>query len=402
MLASVGLQLKLLFLSFYFEPDLCAGSFRNTALCNELLKQMPPNSSIDVVTTTPSRYSTFKADAELQESRGCVTIYRIPLPVHKSGMVDQAKAFIHYARAVIRIFSAGNYGFIYASSSRLMTASLAAHLSRKLNAPLYLDIRDIFVDTIKDVLPRKLTWATKPIFSLIEKWTFSRAAKINLVSEGFESYFEQRYPGSSLSFYTNGIDQEFLDIPISASETSEGKIPEVLYAGNIGEGQGLHTILPPLAKRSEGKLKFKIIGDGGRRPQLEQELKLAAVKNVELLKPVGRDDLIKAYLHADVLFMHLNNYDAFLKVLPSKMFEYAALGKPIWAGVAGYSVSFVHQHVSNAAVFKPCDPESAILAFQELSLVTAPREEFVEKFSRSSIMRKMASDVLFTAGVVKA
>ena len=105
------------------------------------------------------------------------------------------------------------------------------------------------------------------------------------------------------------------------------KFLEVVYAGNIGEGQGLHSILPSVrAKHFEGKLKFKIIGDGGRLPQLEQALKAAAINNVELLNPVGRDVLIQAYQHADILFMHLNDYDAFLKVLPSKVFEYAALG----------------------------------------------------------------------------
>jgi len=393
--------LRVLFLSFYFEPDLCAGSFRNTALLKELMAQVPPGSNIDVITTLPSRYSTFNADAESQESRDCVTIYRIPLPVHKSGMVDQSKAFIHFAREAIGIGSSDDYNFIYASSSRLMTASLGAYLSRKLKVPLYLDIRDIFVETIKDVLPKKLGWAMKPIFSIIEKWTFSRAAKINLVSEGFKSYFERRYPSSPLSFYTNGIDEEFLDVPVTSSETLVGKIPEVVYAGNIGEGQGLHTILPPLAKHFEGKLKFKIIGDGGRRPQLEQAFKAAAVTNVELLQPVGRDDLIQAYLHADILFMHLNDYDAFLKVLPSKLFEYAALGKPIWAGVAGYAASFVDQHVSNAAVFRPCDIESAVTAFHNLSLTTEPRDDFVEKFSRANIMKEMAADIIRTAGGAK-
>ena len=393
--------MRVLFLSFYFEPDLCAGSFRNTALLNELMAQVAPGSNIDVITTLPSRYSTFTVDAASQESRDCATIYRIPLPVHKSGMVDQSKAFIHFAKEAIRIGLAGEYDFVYASSSRLMTASLGAYLSRKLKVPLYLDIRDIFVDTIKDVLPRKLAWAMKPIFSLIEKWTFSHAAKINLVSGGFRGYFEQRYPGTHLSFYTNGIDDEFLDVPVSSAETPEEKIAEVLYAGNIGEGQGLHIVIPPLAKHFEGKLRFKIIGDGGRRPQLEQALKTASVSNVELSSPVSRDELIQAYLQADILFMHLNDYDAFLKVLPSKVFEYAALGKPIWAGVAGYAASFVDQHVSNAAVFTPCNPESAVAAFHNLSLTTAPRDGFVEKFSRSNIMKEMAADIVSTADVSK-
>lgn len=389
--------MRILFLSFYFPPDLSAGSFRNSALLSQLSEELTPCSHVDVISSLPSRYSSFAVAAESQEFNDGSTIYRIALPPHRSGLLDQSIAFIHFARKAIEIGSAGKYDVIYASSSRLMTASLGAYLSRKLKVPLYLDIRDIFVDTVKDVLPRKLVWVMKPIFSLIEKWTFRRADKINLVSEGFKGYFERRYPRSPLSFYTNGIDEEFLNFPVSFGETAKGKIPEVVYAGNIGEGQGLHTILPPLAKHFEGKLKFKIIGDGGRRPQLEQELKAAAVNNVELLNPVGRDNLIQAYLRADILFMHLNDYDAFLKVLPSKVFEYAALGKPIWAGVAGYAASFVDQHVSNAAVFKPCDLESAVSAFHALSLTNVPRDEFVEKFSRANIMKEMAADIISTA-----
>lgn len=393
--------MRILFLSFYFEPDLSAGSFRNTALLKELVSQVPQGSEIDVVTSLPSRYSTYEVAADLKERWDCATIYRIPLPIHNSGMIDQSKAFIRFARGAIRTGSSANYDLIYASSSRLMTASLGAYLSRKLRVPLYLDVRDIFVDTIKDVLPRKLSWAMRLIFSRIEKWTFSRATKINLVSGGFNDYFAQRYPDSSLSFFSNGIDKEFLNFDLALSKSFENKILEVVYAGNIGEGQGLHTIIPPLAKLFESKLKFKVVGDGGRRLQLEQALKAANVSNVELLKPVGRDDLIQAYLRADILFMHLNAYDAFLKVLPSKVFEYAASGKPIWAGVAGYAASFVDEHINNAAVFKPSDLESAVDAWQKLSFVTVPRKEFVEKFSRSSIMKEMASDILCCASLAK-
>ena len=43
----------------------------------------------------------------------------------------------------------------------------------------------------------------------------------------------------------------------------------------------------------------------------------------------------------DVLFLHLNDYSAFRKVIPSKIFEYAATGKPIVAGVSGYAAEFL-------------------------------------------------------------
>ena len=111
-----------------------------------------------------------------------------------------------------------------------------------------------------------------------------------------------------------------------------------------------------------------------------------------------REALIKEYLAADILFLHLNDYEAFKKVLPSKIFEYAALGKPIWAGVSGYAAQFLHEEVSNVAVFSPCDTEQALRVFEQLDIRDAPRDAFVQKFSRKLIMRAMAADILACMG----
>lgn len=393
--------MRILFLSFYFEPDLSAGSFRNTALLNELLNQAPDYTSIDVITTLPSRYSNYTVKAKYFEKRGAANIYRTIIPAHKNNMLDQPRTFLSYLRQVIKITKANKYDLIYASSSRLLTASLGAYLARKLNVTLYLDIRDIFVDTIKELPAIKLFLPLKSIFSIIEKWSFSQAGKINLVSEGFKDYFETNYPKISLSFFTNGIDDEFLINPVNATHTAKRQIPVVVYAGNIGIGQGLHNIVPALAKHFEGQLKFRIIGEGSRRTRLVEVLKSNSVNNVEIIKPMSRSKLLQAYQDSDILFMHLNNYDAFLKVLPSKIFEYAALGKPIWAGVAGYSASFINQYMKNVAVFNPCDKEGAIASFQKLSLNTEPRSDFVEIFSRANIMKKMAADILRLSDATK-
>ena len=213
-----------------------------------------------------------------------------------------------------------------------MTAVLGAWVARKKRIPLYLDIRDIFVDTIKDVLPKHFAILAKPVFSLLESWAINSAAKVNLVSQGFSDYFSTRYPSQQFSYFSNGIDDEFLSESITESVPRTGGVVEVLYAGNLGEGQGLHAIIPDLAKKMQGRVHFKIIGDGGRKNALLAALVSAGVDNVELLPPMKRAQLIKAYLSADVLFLHLNDHDAFLKVLPSKLFEYGAMAKPIWQG----------------------------------------------------------------------
>nr|WP_256590932.1 glycosyltransferase family 4 protein [Pseudomonas sp. ERMR1:02] len=381
-------------MSFYYQPDLSAGSFRTTALVKALLEKLPANAHIELITTLPNRYSSFSSEApELEEHPG-LTIRRIALPAHKSGMVDQAKAFLVYAKYVRSITKSKHYDLVYATSSRLMTATLGAVIARSKKTALYLDIRDIFVDTIKDVLPGKMIRVIKPVLSLLERFTVKSAKKVNLVSAGFLPYFKSRYPDQSYSLFTNGIDDEFLSLPTAQTGNDLNRTLDVAYAGNIGEGQGLHNIIPQLAKRFEGKLRFKVIGDGGRLEALKEAIRASNCNNVELLSPIKRDELINVYQSADILFLHLNDYDAFRKVLPSKLFEYAAMGKPIWAGIAGYAADFVSEHIENALVFPPCDVDAAAESFEKLEISTSVRTAFVDRFARVNIMRDMAADVI--------
>lgn len=388
--------MRIVVLSFYYRPDLCAGSFRATALIKALLSKMPADTDIEVITTLPNRYSSFPGDAPELEKSPRLTIHRIKIPGHNSGMIDQSIAFIHYAYHAIRKANRIHCDLVFGTSSRLMTAVLSSFVAWKKRAPLYLDIRDIFVDTIGSVFPRKISVIVKPFFSMLERWSIGRADKVNLISKGFAPYFNRRYPKKAFSYFSNGIDAEFETPTISSPRSekpSHGPIT-VLYVGNIGEGQELHSILPALAGKFEGRARFRVIGDGGRRKQLMEKLEEKRCGNVEMLPPMKRDRLLAEYQVADVLFLHLNGNKAFRKVLPSKIFEYAATGKPIWAGVAGYAASFIREEIENSAIFTPCSPEEAETAFRALKMESISRESFIGKYSRSGIMNAMAADIL--------
>lgn len=386
--------MRLLVLSFYYEPDLSAGSFRTTNLVRALLAQ-PGGIDVEVLTTVPNRYHSFRVAIPEEERAERLLVRRFPLPEHKGGFVSQSRAFAAYAAAVLRFSRGRRYDAVFATSSRLMTAVLGARIARSRRLPLYLDIRDIFVDTIGDVLPKHTAAIAKPLFKPLEGYAISRAATVNLVSRGFADYFRTRYPDRRYSFFTNGIDPEFVAAaPQAPGPPVDSTRPvNVVYAGNMGDGQGLHAIIPALADRMRGSATFTLIGDGGRRGDLERGLAAAGSSNVTLAPPMARADLMRAYAAADVLFLHLNDYEAFAKVLPSKIFEYAALGKPIWAGVRGYAAAFLREEVSNCAVFHPCDAADAEQAFRQLELRTLPRRGFVERFARDTISREMAADI---------
>jgi glycosyltransferase involved in cell wall biosynthesis len=168
----------------------------------------------------------------------------------------------------------------------------------------------------------------------------------------------------------------------------------IVYAGNIGEGQGLEKIIPLSAKRLGEKYNFLIIGDGGSKQKLKNEILKQEVTNVELRNPVNREELKQIYGNADFLFLHLNDYKAFEKVLPSKIFELAAYDKPIIAGVSGYAFQFIKENIPNVILFNPCDVNSFVGQIQNYRYKTMIRSDFIEHYKRSRINKEMAQSIL--------
>ncbi len=378
-------------LSFYYEPDLCAGSFRNTPIVRKLAKMLDPKGQVDVITTLPNRYNSYSPEAPEYESIENIRIRRVILPIHKSGMADQSRAFMSYAKAVWQHTRGESYDLIYASSSRLMTAALAAVLSRVRGTRLYLDIRDIFTDSMTDLLQDSSLRMLLPIFRSVECFTIQQATRVNLVSPGFKEHYKSIDKTKDFRVFTNGIDEEFLKFDFSTQFDKTGP-KEILYAGNIGEGQGLHRIVSEVAEKLGENWQFRIIGDGGMRLALERTIQ--GKSNVSIEPPMQRAKLLERYRDADILFLHLNDYPAFLKVLPSKLFEYGATGKPILAGVAGYAAEFVKNNIENAAVFQPCDDIGFVNALNSLVLEQASRETFVEKYKRTYIVEQLTKDII--------
>lgn len=386
---------KILYLTFYFEPDLCAGSFRNTPLVKELAKQAKGTASIDVITTLPNRYSTFVADAPEFEQRDNYTVRRVVIPKHQSGMKDQVNSFKTYYRQVQKAVKNEKYDLVVASSSRLFTAYLGFRIARSRKIPLYLDVRDLFYDNMKEILKNgPMKSMALPMIKWIEKQTFSYAQHINLNSEGFKPNFK-KYTQAEYSYFPNGIDDLFIEAAEKTPiRTQEKDVKTIVYAGNIGEGQGLHKIIPWAAKELSGRFQFLIIGDGGAKNELEEVIKKNSLTNVELRNPVKRKELVAIYADADYLFAHLNDYDAFKKVLPSKLFELATFNKPVIAGVGGYAAQFVDENIENAILFEPCNAEALIAKLNHTPYREVQRMSFIEKYRRATISREMAGSIL--------
>ena len=339
----------------------------------------------------PNRYKSFREETPLHEQHANISVQRIPIPDHSSGLVDQMGAYLVFVARVLPKVIGQRYDIVFATSSRLMTGFLGVLIGKLVGAPVYLDIRDLFVDTIDSVFSGARARIAVPFFRLVERYAFTRAARLNVVSPGFTEHVQSVAPTTGIAQFSNGIDDEFLGV---SYEKQPGDRLTVLYAGNLGASQALETVIPAAARQLLGTHHFRIIGDGARRGTLLTACD--GIPNVEILNPVARAELVQAYQAADVLMLHLDDVPAFEKVLPSKLFEYGATGKPIVAGVRGYAASFIRDQLVNAEIFSPRSPDDLTRALSRIDPTSAPRTDFCERYRRSAIMHRMMQDVVGT------
>ena len=148
--------MRILILSYYYAPDLSAGSFRMSALINSLKMQNVKDLELVVITTHPTRYSSFKPLSKNLEIKEKVIVHRIHVPSHKNGFLDQSFSFIFFASKAFIISKKYKFDVIFATTSRLMTGVLGLSISKNQKALFYLDIRDLFSDTLRDVFKNKI------------------------------------------------------------------------------------------------------------------------------------------------------------------------------------------------------------------------------------------------------
>ena len=96
--------MKILLLTFYFPPDLGAGSFRSGELTSFLSDKISAGDSVTVLTTRPNRYKSFTECDPTDSTKfpRNVEICRIFVPEHSGGLWVVAKAFLCFAYGVIK------------------------------------------------------------------------------------------------------------------------------------------------------------------------------------------------------------------------------------------------------------------------------------------------------------
>lgn len=141
----------------------------------------------------------------------------------------------------------------------------------------------------------------------------------------------------------------------------------VMYAGAMGEKQGLDVILEAAALlEKKTDIKFVLVGNGGHRPQLESEASKRHIRNVNFIDLQPFEALCDMLGAANVHLV-IQKRKAQDLVMPSKLTNILASGRPnIATALENSQIGITTKKYNFGLIAQPEDPISLSQAISEI------------------------------------
>ena len=182
----------------------------------------------------------------------------------------------------------------------------------------------------------------------LSDFLYSRAAAVIAFSEGARRVLveDRRLPEEKVALVTAGVDTD-LFAPRDPDERLRRELLEggsflVLYTGTIGRIHALETLVEAAAQlRDRPDVRFAVVGDGERRAALEELARAKGLDAVRFLGPRPTEEIPALIAAADLCVTTTKRAALHEQVLPAKVFEYMAAGRPVLLGMEGECVDLV-------------------------------------------------------------
>ncbi|MGO1057700.1 glycosyltransferase family 4 protein [Planococcus sp. FY231025] len=212
------------------------------------------------------------------------------------------------------------------------------------NIPVIIDVRDLWPDVFKDLIP--ISFFRKEIFfrsfNVKLKWIFQNATAITAITE---KYLEWSLEKGELIYNTEKHKVFPIGYPkvinTDAKNPLEEKYFNLVFVGTIGIHFDLETIMEVAKKTGDKKIRYYFIGDGDKRQDLEKRYPLS---NVYFTGWLDGKTLASYLKYANIGIAPYKNTKNFLMNIPNKFYEYMANGLPVLSCLPGPSSDLIEKH----------------------------------------------------------
>lgn len=354
--------MKILFLTDNFPPEVNAPATRTFEHCKRWVAQ---GMDVTVITCAPNFpkgkvYAGYKNKLYQSEMVDGIRVIRVWTYIAANkGFLKRTLDFISFS---VSAFFAGLFqktDLIVATSPQFFTALCGRTLSFWKRKPWVMEVRDLWPESIKTVGAMKDNLFIR-YFEWEERRCYQSAKKIVVVTDSFKKKLIGRHiPASKIEVVKNGANRALFQ-PLPKDENLlkilhlEGK-RIIGYIGTHGMAHKLDFILQCAKSLEEdSNYHFLFIGDGAEKEHLLALKEQLGCRNVTMLGSVPKTEVKKYISILDVCLINLRKSPLFTTVIPSKIFENAAMEIPILMGVEGEARDIV-EHYGAGFCFKPED-----------------------------------------------
>lgn len=337
--------MRIAFVTQWFPPE--RGTLVSAAIADGLAGR---GHQVDVVTGFPN-YPTGRLHPDYplrpyrrDRPRAGVVVHRGPLyPSHNANALGRMANYTSFAIAsswtARRRLARPDVWLTYSSPA---TAALAAGTApRRLRAPSCLIIQDLWPDSVTEsgFVGGRLGQIAEVALTRFCDWTYRRSDAIGVISPGMRGILVGRgVPPAKIHDTPNWIDDGHLRPPGEwGAELREplGLPPGRLfmYAGNLGELQGLEPLVEAFAACPQAQLV--LIGDGVAKDVLRRSCAQRGLDNVHFLPPQDVSRIGDYIAASDVQIVSLKDTPLLRATMPSKVQASLAAGRPVLAHAPG-------------------------------------------------------------------
>jgi colanic acid biosynthesis glycosyl transferase WcaI len=217
----------------------------------------------------------------------------------------------------------------------LQSGLVPALLARRQQVPFIFHVQDLQLDAARElaIIRQPLLFAC---LTRLEHFLFTRAQAVTTISRAMAARIRDKgAPPERVHLLPNWADLEAIKPGNrrNALRTELGLNDEimVLYAGNMGEKQGLEVILDAaVITRYNQAIRYVFVGEGAARPRLMDQAQRLSLETVSFW-PLQSRDRFPLLLDAADLHLVVQKDKASDLVMPSKLGNILAAGRPFIA-----------------------------------------------------------------------
>jgi colanic acid biosynthesis glycosyl transferase WcaI len=232
----------------------------------------------------------------------------------------------------------GRPDVIFASSPPLPVGVVGAVAARRHRVPWVLDVRDLWPEAAVAVGELGSERAVR-VAEHLEAFLYRDATAITAVTQPFVDHIAAKLGGAEkIELVPNGTTSFWIDAAdLEPDRARLGLRADQFvwsFAGNLGLAQGLGAAIDAAALLGP-EYKLILLGDGAARPALEQRAADVAPELVEFRDQVPREPAAELLRASDALLVSLSADPVLESFVPSKLFDFCALGRPVLVAANG-------------------------------------------------------------------